>query len=163
MFFFLLSEWEQVSSSWNLTMLWSGLFWFFRWSPVLFSILLGILPRTSAINDITVTFTFSRKYYYYYNYYYYLLIESFSLKFEWLQVSSSVQDFLSFLSDLNNVVVWMVFIRSLISKSSSLFNNPLVTVPSAPITDGINVTFMFHSFILLFIFFRFYSMVCRDR
>ena len=37
--------------------------------------------------------------------------------------------FLSILADLNNVVFWMVFTRPLISKSSSPFNNPLVTVP----------------------------------
>ena len=58
------------------------------------------------------------------------------------------------------------------SKSSSPFSNPLVTVPKAPITIGIIVTFMFHSFfqfpskvqvlILLFTFFQFYSLVSRD-
>ena len=32
------------------------------------------------------------------------------------------------------------------SKSSGPFNNPLVIVPKAPITIGIIVTFMFHSF-----------------
>ena len=36
--------------------------------------------------------------------------------------------------------------RPLVSKSSSPFINPLVTVPKAPITIVINVTFMFHSF-----------------
>ena len=54
--------------------------------------------------------------------------------------------FLSILANLNNAVVWMVSTRPLISKSSSSFINPLVTVPRAPITIGINVTFMFHSF-----------------
>ena len=49
---------------------------------------------------------------------------------------------LNILTDLNNDVVWMISTRPLISKSSS----PLVTVPSAPITIGITVTFMFHSF-----------------
>ena len=44
---------------------------------------------------------------------------------------------LSILAVLNNAVT---------SKSSSLFNNPLVTVPKAPITIGLIVTFMFHSF-----------------
>ena len=53
---------------------------------------------------------------------------------------------LSILAVLNNVVVWMVSTRSLISKSSSPFNNHLVTVPKASITIGIIVTFMFHSF-----------------
>ena len=53
---------------------------------------------------------------------------------------------LSILTDLNNAVVWMVSTRSPTSKSSNPFNNPLVTVPKAPITIGIIITFMFHSF-----------------
>ena len=40
----------------------------------------------------------------------------------------------------------MVSTRPPTSKSSSPFNYPLVTVPKASITIGINVTFMFHSF-----------------
>ena len=52
----------------------------------------------------------------------------------------------SILADLNNVVVWMVSTRPLISKSSSPFTNPLVSVSRTPITTGITVTFMFHSF-----------------
>ena len=53
---------------------------------------------------------------------------------------------LSILAVFNNVVVWMVFTRPPTSKSSRPFNNLLVTVPKAPITIGIIVTFMFHSF-----------------
>ena len=53
---------------------------------------------------------------------------------------------LSILAVLNNVVVWMVYTRPLISKPFNPFNNPLVTVPKAPITIGIIVTIMFHSF-----------------
>ena len=53
---------------------------------------------------------------------------------------------LSILADLNNAIVWMVFIHPLISKSSSPFINPSVTVSRAPIIIGINVPFMFHSF-----------------
>ena len=53
---------------------------------------------------------------------------------------------LSILVVLNNVVVWMFSTRPLTSKSSSPFSNPLVTVSNAPITIGIIVTFMFHSF-----------------
>ena len=53
---------------------------------------------------------------------------------------------LSILAVLSNVVVWMVSSRPPTSKSSSPFSNPLVTVPNAPITIGIIVTFMFHSF-----------------
>ena len=53
---------------------------------------------------------------------------------------------LSILAILNNAVVWMVSTRPPTSKSASPFNNPLVTVPKAPIAIGIIVTFMFHSF-----------------
>ena len=53
---------------------------------------------------------------------------------------------LSILAVLNNAVVWMVSTRPPSSKSSSPFSNPLVTVPNAPITIGIIVTYMFHSF-----------------
>ena len=53
---------------------------------------------------------------------------------------------LSFLAVFNNTLVWMVSTRPPTSWSSRPFNNPLVTVPKAPITIGIIVTFMFHSF-----------------
>ena len=52
---------------------------------------------------------------------------------------------LGILAVLNNVVVWMVSTRPPTSKSSGPFSNPLVTVPKAPITIGIIVTFIFHS------------------
>ena len=53
---------------------------------------------------------------------------------------------LSILAILNNAVIWMVSTHLPTSKSSSPFSNPLVTVPNAPITIGIIVTCMFHSF-----------------
>ena len=66
----------------------------------------------------------------------------------------------------------MVSTRPPTSKSSSTFNNPFVIVSNAPITIGIIVTFMFHSFfkfpskvevlILLFTFLQFYSVISRD-
>ena len=59
------------------------------------------------------------------------------------QVSGTL---LTILAVMNNAVVWMVSTRPPTSKSSRPFNNPLVTVPKAPITNGIIVTFMFHSF-----------------
>ena len=70
---------------------------------------------------------------------------------------------LSILANLNNAVVLMISTHSLISKSSSALTNPLVTVPRAPITTGINVTLMFHSFfqfpskfqVLIYLFFSF--------
>ena len=77
---------------------------------------------------------------------------------------------LSILAVRNNAVC-MVSTRSPTSKSSSLFSNPLVTVPKTTITIGIIVT-MFHNFfqfsskveifILLFILFQFYSVVSRN-
>ena len=82
-----------------------------------------------------------------------LLLENFShqrqlMAFHWsLSDSKSPQvtrTLLSILADLNKAVVWMVSTRPLISKSSSLFKNPLVIVPRAPITIGITVTFMSH-------------------
>ena len=54
--------------------------------------------------------------------------------------------FLSILTNRINSLVWMVFTRLFISKYTSLCTNPLVTVPCALITIGINVTFMFHIF-----------------
>ena len=53
---------------------------------------------------------------------------------------------LRILAVLSNAVVWIISIRPPISKSSRPFNNPLITVPNAPITIGTIVTFMFHSF-----------------
>ena len=62
---------------------------------------------------------------------------------KYLQVSRT---FLSILADHNNAVVWMVSTHPLISKFFSPCTNPLVTVPSAPVTIGITVIFMFHCF-----------------
>ena len=59
------------------------------------------------------------------------------------QVSKTL---LSILAILNHTAIWMVSTRPPTSKSSSPFKNPLVTVPTAPITICIIVTFMFHKF-----------------
>ena len=53
---------------------------------------------------------------------------------------------LSIQANLNNAVVWMASIRPLICKSSCTFINPSVTVPRAPITNSVNISFMFRSF-----------------
>ena len=50
------------------------------------------------------------------------------------------------LAVLKNAVVWMVSTRPPTSKFPNPFSNPLVTVPNIPITVGIIVTWMFHSF-----------------
>ena len=52
---------------------------------------------------------------------------------------------LSIMADFNHAVVRMVSIRRFISKFWGPFTNPLVTVPRATITIGVNLTFMFHS------------------
>ena len=74
--------------------------------------------------------------------------------FQWgLSDSKSPQvsrTLLSSLAVLNNAVVWMVFSRPPTFNSSSPFSNPLVTVPNAPITIGVIVTCMFHSYLSFF-------------
>ena len=86
---------------------------------------------------------------------YYLLLKSFSHQFYLMVFHWSLSDskspqvsrtFLSFLSILNDVVVWMVSSCPPTSKSFSPFYNSLVTVPRALIMIGIIVTFIFHSF-----------------
>ena len=53
---------------------------------------------------------------------------------------------LSIVAVLSNTVVSIVSTRPLTSKSFSPSNNPLFTVPNAPITIGTIVTFKFHRF-----------------
>ena len=74
------------------------------------------------------------------------LADGLSLEFERQQVSSSLHDSSQYSSCSQNAVVLMVFTRPPTSKPSSPFNNPLVSLPKAPITTGIIVTVMFHSF-----------------
>ena len=79
---------------------------------------------------------------------------------------------LRILAVLSNAVVWIVSTRPPTSMSSSPFNNPLVSVPKAPITIGTIVTFMFHSFFnslarsryffFFFTFLQIYSVVRWD-
>ena len=59
------------------------------------------------------------------------------------QVSSTLP---SILDGLNNAVAVTISTHSVISKSSSLYKNPLVTVSKAPITTGITIIFMFDYF-----------------
>ena len=71
--------------------------------------------------------------------------DDFSWEFEWQQVSSILQDYSQY---LNNAVVWIVSPYLFISKSSSLFTNPLGIIPSLPTTVDIPVTFVIHCFFL---------------
>ena len=70
-------------------------------------------------------------------------------------------------ANLRNAVVWIASTRPFISKSSSPFVNPLVTVPWAPITIGITVTFMFHSFFFIpsqvrgYYYYQYYYLLIR--
>ena len=87
--------------------------------------------------------------------------------FPWsLSDNKSPQDsrtLLSILTNLNNAVVCMVSTHYLVSKSFNTCTNTLVTVPSALITIGITVTFMFHSFFSLarygYLSLRFFSVL----
>ena len=83
---------------------------------------------------ISTTFLLNILNYHYYYYHYYFT--------PWQFFTSTLADGLS----LKFAVFWMVSIRPRISKSSSPFINPLVTVSRTPIIIGINVTFMFYSF-----------------
>ena len=70
-----------------------------------------------------------------------ILADGLSLEFECDSKSPQVSRILlSILAVLNNAVVWIVSSRPPTSKSSSPFNNPLVTVLKAPLTIGIIVT-----------------------
>ena len=93
--------------------------------------------------------------YYYYYYYYYSLIKTFHISdsrwfFTEVWVTASLLKspglFLVFWQFSTMLSFWLVSTRPPTSKSSSPFSNPLVTVPNAPITIGIIVTCMFHSF-----------------
>ena len=99
-------------------------------------------PYGVVLSCYKLRFSFSLKD----KYYYHLLFDSFShprylMVFHWsLSDGKSPQvsrNLLSILAVLNNTVVWMVSIRPPTSKSSIPFNNPLVTVPKAPIIIGI--------------------------
>ena len=88
-------------------------------------------------------------YYYYYFTSFQVFLTSASRWFltgVWVTASLLKSPGLSVLAVVNNAVVWIVFTLPPTSKSSSPFNNPLVTVPKAPITIGIIITFMFHHF-----------------
>ena len=60
--------------------------------------------------------------------------------------SQASRTLLSILAYLSYAVLWIISRRLLIFKYSSPCINPLVIVPGAQITIGINVTFMFHDF-----------------
>ena len=83
-----------------------------------------------------------------YYHFYYLFIRVFHISVSWWSFTGvwASRTLLSILVVLNNVVVWMVSTPPPKSKSSSLFSNPLATVPNVPITIGIIVICMFHSF-----------------
>ena len=85
-----------------------------------------------------------------------LLCASFSYQRQLMVLYWSLSDSMSpklsrtllcILNDLNNAVVWTLSARPPISKFSSPVTKRLGTVPSAPITISITVTFIFHSFL----------------
>ena len=90
-----------------------------------------------------------------------LLTDGFSQESEWQSPQVS-RTFLDILVDLTNAVLWMFSTFSHF-QSSSPCTKPLVTVPSAPITISITVTFMSHNFFSslagYFTFHQFYCVV----
>ena len=93
------------------------------------------------------------KHAYYYWYYchlnlpYLLLLLLLTLMFSHRSSSDSKSSQVSrTLLGIHNLVVWMVSTHPDIFNSSSPFINPSMTVPRAPITIGMNVTFMFSFF-----------------
>ena len=79
--------------------------------------------------------------------YFHISVNWWSFTGVWMRTSlTNSPELLSILTNLKNAVVWTVSTRPIISKSTSPFASPLVTVPRAPITIGIIVKFMFHSF-----------------
>ena len=110
-----------------------------------------IIIRSGLLAEIKWSMCMSKSHRSYY--YYYSLIRGFHISVcrwfftgVWVTASLLSRTLLSIRVDLNNTLLWMVSIRPLVSKSSSPFNNPLLAVPRAPITIGINVTFIFHNF-----------------
>ena len=55
------------------------------------------------------------------------------------------------MTDLNNVVVWMVSTLPPIYNTYSPFTKPLEIVPNAPVITGITVTFMSHIIVIIII------------
>ena len=74
------------------------------------------------------------------------LADCFSLEFKWQHVSSSLQDSPQYSGRSQQCSSLDGLHLSPTSKSPSLFNSTLDTVPNAPIMIGIIVTFMFHIF-----------------
>ena len=101
----------------------------------------GVHLRTAPTTiGITVTFMFHS----FFNYFSILwelstlaLADGLPLEPKWLQVTSSLQDSVQYSG------------RAFISNSSWPYTNPLVTVPGAPITIGITVTFMYYYYYLV--------------
>ena len=135
-------------------------FWSTSWFVSAFLCLLSLFPSSFpsfksslCILDLVILILIIILVSHYYHYIYFLRV--FSHQRYLMVFHGSLSDskspqvsrtLLSILAVLNNAVVWMVSTCPPTSKSSSPFSNPLVTVPNAPITIGIIVTFMFHSF-----------------
>ena len=105
------------------------------------------LARSRYWSLFSFSLIFRYSYYYYFTYLRVFSHQHELMVFQWsLSDCQSPQVSRNLQVDLNNAVVWMVTTRHLISKSFRPFINPLMTVPSVPITIGITVTFKFHSF-----------------
>ena len=89
---------------------------------------------------------YSHYYYHYHSFSHQLTLMVFHWSLSDRESPQVSRTLLSILAVLNNTIVWMVTTRPPTSRSSSPFSNPLVTVSNTPITIGIIVTCIFHSF-----------------
>ena len=87
-------------------------------------------------------------YYYYYSFSYQRKLIVFHSRLSESKSPQVSRTLLSILVVFNNAVVWMVSTRPPTSKSSRPFNNPLVTVPKAPITIII-IIIIIRNFVLI--------------
>ena len=131
-------------------------------SSSLFNWFLRTIPITIGITVVFMFHSFQLSKYYYYCYYYYspcfiisLLVSFFLLLCQLVVSHLNLSDckspylfraLLSLLADLDNALVPMISIFSLISNLASLFLKPQGTVLSMPTITGISIIFMLHSF-----------------
>ena len=137
---------------------------------------LGIVPNSAITIGITVTLILHCLYYYYYYYslrvFFNNLANGVSLKFEWQQVSSCLQDSSQYSERSQQCCIRNGFHLSYYFQDFQFLYSYFGIVLSSPVTISITDTFMlqdfFHLsskillFISLFAFFYFYSVVCRN-
>ena len=124
---------------------WSGLLACIGWSVgiTISKRILCLIFKNRFRLDYVLFFFFTS-----FEFYSSVLTGGFSLKSELQQISSGLQD-KAFMLILT--AVWMVLILSPVSSFLSLFSSVLGTIPRAPTTTGITITFIFYSFSALWL------------